>query len=61
MKTRSKKKVGDSAGLEQGGTLDASAAPDGERLGPSGDFEARMELAETIMREDRDILGVLAK
>lgn len=67
-------KIGNSAGVvlpkellsrlrvEQGDTLYASEAPGGVRLSASDpEFEARMALAETIMREDRDILGVLAK
>jgi putative addiction module antidote len=46
----------------QGDTLYASEAPDGVRLTASDpDFEARLDLAEKIMREDRDILRVLAK
>ena len=46
----------------QGDTLFASDAPDGVRLTASDpDFETRMALAERIMREDRDILRVLAK
>ncbi len=46
----------------QGDTLYASEAPDGVRLTASDpDFEAKMEIAERIMREDRDILRALAK
>ena len=46
----------------QGDTLYVSDSPDGVRLTASDpDFEARMALAERIMREDRDILRVLAK
>ena len=46
-----------------GDTLYASETPDGGvRLTASNpDFEAKMNLAEQIMREDRDILRVLAK
>ena len=46
-----------------GDTLYVSDAPDGGvRLSPSNpDFEAKMAAAEAIMREDRDILRVLAK
>lgn len=45
-----------------GDTLYASEAPDGLRLTPSNpDFAAKMALAEKIMREDRDILHVLAQ
>lgn len=67
-------KIGNSAGIilpkellarlraGVGDTLFVSEAPDGVRLS-AGDpaFAARMELAEQIMREDRDILRVLAK
>ena len=68
------KKIGNSAGVilpkellarlrvGEGDTLYASEAPDGIRLTASDpEFEARMALAERIMREDRDILRVLAK
>jgi putative addiction module antidote len=68
------KKIGNSAGVllpkellarlrvGQGDTLYASDAPGGIRLTASDpDFEERMALAEKIMREDRDILRVLAK
>ena len=45
-----------------GDTLFVSEAPDGVRLTASDpDFAARMAAAEAIMREDRDILRVLAK
>ena len=46
-----------------GDTLYASETPGGGvRLTASNpDFEAKMNLAEQIMREDRDILRVLAK
>jgi putative addiction module antidote len=46
-----------------GDTLYASEAPNGDvRLTASNpDFEAKMALAERIMREDRDILRVLSK
>ena len=48
------------AGL--GDTLYVTEAPDGVRLTASDpDFAAKMALAEQIMREDRDILHVLAK
>jgi putative addiction module antidote len=48
------------AGL--GDTLYVTEAPDGVRITASNpDFEAKMALAEQIMREDRDILHVLAK
>ncbi|EQA96487.1 putative addiction module antidote [Sphingobium wenxiniae] len=67
-------KVGNSAGvilpkelLAQlrvglGDTLYLTEAPDGVRLTAADpDFETKMALAEQIMREDRDILRVLAK
>jgi len=48
--------------VELGDTLYATEAPDGVRLTASNpDFEAKMKLAEKIMREDRDILRVLAQ
>ncbi|RZI74488.1 MAG: AbrB/MazE/SpoVT family DNA-binding domain-containing protein [Pseudomonas sp.] len=45
-----------------GDTLYVSETPDGIRI-TAGDpsFETKMALAEQIMREDRDILRVLAK
>jgi putative addiction module antidote len=45
-----------------GDSLYVSEAPDGIRLTASdSDFETTMALAEQIMREDRDILRVLAQ
>ncbi|KTE21258.1 transcriptional regulator [Sphingopyxis sp. H050] len=45
-----------------GDTLYATEAPDGIRLTAADpDFEEKMAAAEAIMREDRDILRVLAK
>lgn len=45
-----------------GDTLYVSETPDGIRITAGNpDFAAKMDLAETIMREDRDILRVLAK
>ena len=45
-----------------GDTLYVSETPDGIRLTATNpDFTAKMDLAEQIMREDRDILRVLAK
>ena len=45
-----------------GDTLYVSETPDGIRIiAGNPDFVARMEMAEAIMREDRDILRVLAK
>jgi putative addiction module antidote len=68
------KKIGNSAGLVlpkellarlrvgPGDTVYVTEAPDGIRLTAANpDFAAKMELAERIMREDRDILRVLAQ
>jgi putative addiction module antidote len=68
------KKIGNSAGIilpkevlaqlraAIGDTLYLSEAPDGVRLTAGDpDFEEKMKAAEAIMREDRDILRVLAK
>lgn len=45
-----------------GDTLYVSETPEGIRITASNPaFEAKMALAEQIMREDRDILHVLAK
>lgn len=45
-----------------GDTLYVSEAPDGIRITAADpSFEVKMALAEQIMREDRDILRVLAK
>jgi putative addiction module antidote len=67
-------KIGNSAGIilpkevlarlraGVGDTLFLTEAPDGVRLSAADpSFAAKMELAEQIMREDRDILRVLAK
>jgi putative addiction module antidote len=67
-------KIGNSAGIVLpkellarlragvGDTLFVSEAPDGVRLTAADPaFAEKMELAEQIMREDRDILRVLAK
>ncbi len=67
-------KIGNSAGVilpkellarlrvEAGDSLFVSEAPDGVRITATNpDFAAKMALAETIMREDRDILNVLAQ
>ena len=46
----------------EGDTLYATDAPDGVRLTAADpDFEEKMVLAEKIMRQDRDILRILAK
>ena len=46
----------------QGDTLYLSESPDGLRLSASNpDFADKMAAAERIMREDRDILRVLAQ
>jgi putative addiction module antidote len=68
------KKIGNSAGLVlpkellarlrvgPGDIVYVSEAPDGIRLTAANpDFAAKMELAEAIMREDRDVLRVLAQ
>jgi putative addiction module antidote len=68
------KKIGNSAGIilpkemlarlrvDLGDSLYVSETADGVRLTASNpDFEVKMALAETIMREDRDILRVLSK
>lgn len=49
--------------VEQGDQLFLSQSPDGGyRVTASDpDFESKMRLAEEIMREDREILAVLAK
>lgn len=49
--------------VDRGDQLYVSEAPDGSyRIGAyDPEFALQMELAETIMREDRDILRVLAK
>ena len=49
--------------VSAGDTLYVTEAPDGGfRLTPyNPSFAAQMELAEEIMREDRDVLRVLAK
>lgn len=67
-------KIGNSAGIvlprelmarlrvELGDTVYATETPNGVHLTPSNpDFETKMAAAEKIMREDRDILLVLAK
>lgn len=67
-------KIGNSAGIvlpkellarlrvEAGDSLFVSETPDGVRITASNpDFAAKMAAAEAIMREDRDILRVLAK
>lgn len=48
--------------VNAGDTVFATESPDGIRLTASDpEFERQMQLAEEIMREDRDILRVLAK
>ncbi len=67
-------KIGNSAGIllskellaklrvGLGDTVFLTETPDGIRITPSDpQFEAKMAAAEAIMREDRDILRVLAK
>jgi len=68
------KKIGNSAGVvlpkellarlrvAPGDTVYATEAPDGIRLTVADpEFERQMQIAEQIMRDDRDILRVLAK
>lgn len=48
--------------VELGDTIYLTDSPDGYRLvAADPDFETKMRAAEQIMREDRDILRVLAK
>jgi len=48
--------------VSQGDNLYVTEAQDGVRITAADpEFERRMKLAEQIMREDRDILRVLAK
>jgi hypothetical protein len=48
--------------VQPGDTVYVTEAPDGVRLTATNHtFGAQMELAEQSMREDRDILGTLAK
>lgn len=67
-------KIGNSAGVilpkellarlrvEAGDSLYVSETPDGVRITAANpDFAAKMAAAEAIMREDRDILRVLAQ
>ena len=67
-------KIGNSAGVvlpkellsrlraDVGDTLYVSETPDGIRITAANpSFEAKLALVEQIMREDRDILRVLAK
>jgi putative addiction module antidote len=45
-----------------GDTIYATETPDGVRLTAANpDFEAKMKMAEKIMRQDRDILHILAQ
>ena len=68
------KKIGNSAGVilpkellarlrvAPGDTVYVTEAPDGLRLTAANpEFATQMELAEKIMRDDRDILRVLAQ
>ncbi|MEX2009397.1 MAG: AbrB/MazE/SpoVT family DNA-binding domain-containing protein [Dongiaceae bacterium] len=48
--------------LKKGDVLYLTETPDGYRLTPyDPEFARQMELAERIMREDRDVLRALAK
>jgi putative addiction module antidote len=47
--------------VEKGDTLYVTELPDGIKLAPfDPEFAAKMEVAETIMRKDRDLLRRLA-
>lgn len=48
--------------LQKGDTLYATLTPDGIQLTPyDEDFIRQMKIAEQIMREDRDVLKLLAE
>jgi putative addiction module antidote len=48
--------------VDKGDTLYAIETPDGIKLTPHDpEFEAQMEVAERVMREDRDLLRRLSK
>jgi len=48
--------------VEEGETLYLTESPDGYRLTPlDEEFARQMDLAERIMREDRDVLRELSK
>ncbi len=48
--------------VSQGDSVYVTEAPDGVRLSTTdAAFQRKMDVAERIMREDRDILRVLAK
>ena len=48
--------------LERGDVLSVIETPDGIELTPyDPDFASQMEAAESVMREDRDVLRLLAK
>ena len=74
MKALKIRKIGNSLGMvlpkealgkmhvSEGDTVYLTESPDGFRLTPMNkEFEAQMEAAETIMRENRDVLRELAK
>ena len=49
-------------GAQKGDTLYVSATPDGVQLTPyEPDFAKKMEILEDVMRENRDVLKMLAK
>ncbi|MFT4197233.1 MAG: AbrB/MazE/SpoVT family DNA-binding domain-containing protein [Pseudoxanthomonas sp.] len=48
--------------LEAGDSVFLTESPDGYRLTPyDAEFERQMEVAERVMRENRDVLRALAK
>jgi putative addiction module antidote len=56
------KDVLDRLRVAQGDALYVSEAPDGVRLtATDADFQRKMAVAEQILREDRDILSILAQ
>ena len=56
------KKVLERLHLEKGDIIYLTESPDGFHLTPYDvEFEKQMELAKKVMKEDRDILRVLAK
>ena len=48
--------------LEKGDSIYLTETPDGFKLAPHDpEFEEQMRIAETVMREDRDVLRRLSK
>ena len=56
------REVLDKLRVERGDVLSVIETPDGIELTPyDPEFAAQMEVAERVMREDRDVLRLLAK